>query len=219
MGQAFRPAAYLPIAASVVRVEADLEQGRLSVGSGVTVAPAVIATNCHVVRDATSIRVAGGGATWYIDAERGDLRRDVCFLRAPGWMGRPVMLARGDHPALGSTVVALGFTAGAAITPHVGTVSALHDFDGASVIESNASFNSGASGGGLFDDEGTMVGLLAFRRRDSTTSYYALPVEWVREAMARDGDWNEVHPLSGPAAFWQGDESQLPAFMRIDAAR
>ncbi|HET9653508.1 MAG TPA: hypothetical protein VFP36_15020, partial [Usitatibacter sp.] len=40
--QSFHPADYLRLSASIVRVEADLDKGRLSIGSGVTVAPAVI---------------------------------------------------------------------------------------------------------------------------------------------------------------------------------
>src|SRR4051812_24762050 len=88
--QPLNPVLFLPVAASVVRVEADRAQGGLSVGSGVTIAHGVVATNCHVVRDASGVRIAGGGATWAADAEHADARRDVCFLRVPGWNGKPV---------------------------------------------------------------------------------------------------------------------------------
>jgi S1-C subfamily serine protease len=203
----FHPALYLPIAASVVRVEAQLGHGQLSVGSGVTVAPAVVATNCHVVRDAVGIRVSGAGTIWDVDAELGDVRHDLCFLRAPGWTGGPVALAPTSSLAVGSTVVALGFSGGAPMTPRVGNVRALHELDGAQVIESDASFNSGSSGGGLFDDDGELVGLLTFRMRNSVTSFYALPVEWVRASLPGDDAWKSVQPLEGPRPFWEsGDE-------------
>jgi S1-C subfamily serine protease len=215
--QPFHPALYLPIAASVVRVEAALAQGKLSVGSGVTVAPSVIATNCHVVRDAVDIRVAGAGATWSVDAERGDPRHDVCYLRVPGWPAPPVRMAAASDPPLGSTVVALGFTGGAAIMPRVGNVRALHAFENARVIESDAPFNGGSSGGGLFDEDGAMVGLLTFRLRNSEISYYALPVEWVRDGIPRDDQWKDVKPLEGVRAFWQAEEQELPDFMRLHA--
>src|SRR5438094_377047 len=137
------PARFLPIAASVVRVEAQRAQGGLSVGSGVTVAPGVLATSCHVVREAIAVRVAGQGGSWDVDAERADSRRDVCFLRVPSWPGKAVALAPADGLAAGDLLVALGFTAGAAITPRFGSVRALHPFDGGDVIESDTSFNSG----------------------------------------------------------------------------
>jgi S1-C subfamily serine protease len=217
--QPFHPAHYLPIAASVVRVEADLLQGKLSVGSGVTVAPGVIATSCHVVHDAVGIRVAGAGATWPVDAERADAHHDVCFLRVPGWLGKPVAMAATSEPAVGSTVVALGFTGGAAIMPRVGNVRALHEYEGGRVIESDAAFNSGSSGGGLFDDEGALVGLLTFRLRNSDMSYYAVPVEWVRDGIPREEQWAGIAPLADARPFWQGEVSELPEFMRAAVAQ
>jgi len=210
--QPFQPAVYLPIAASVVRVVAEVDAGRQSVGSGVTVAPTVIVTNCHVVRDAVSIRVSAGGSTWHVDAESGDSRHDVCFLRVPGWAGRPVPMSGTDAPEVGSTVVALGFTAGSPIKPRVGNVRALHEFEGARVIEADAAFNSGASGGGLFDEDGVLVGLLTFRRRNSTTSYYALPVQWVRQGLPRDDQWKSVEPLEGDAPFWNVESAASAPF-------
>jgi hypothetical protein len=94
-------------------------------------------------------------------------------------------------------------------------VQALHEVDGARVIESTAAFNSGASGGGLFDEQGALVGLLAFRMRNSISSYYALPLGWVRDAIPRDDEWAGVKPLEGPPPFWQAGEAQLPASMRV----
>ena len=215
----FHPAHYLPIAASVVRVEADLLQGKLSVGSGVTVAPAVIATSCHVVQDAVNIRVAGAGSTWAVDAERADVHHDVCYLRVPGWQGKPVAMAPTSEPAIGSTVVALGFTGGAAIMPRVGNVRALHEYEGGRVIESDAAFNSGSSGGGLFDEQGALLGLLTFRLRNSETSYYTVPIEWVRDGMPREEEWAGIAPLADARPFWQGEARELPEFMRADAVQ
>jgi serine protease Do len=215
--QPLSPALFLPVAASVVRVEAELGRGRLSVGSGVTVAPGTIATACHVVRDASDVRVAGGGGTWQADAEHADARRDVCFLRVPGWNGRPVPLSEADAARVGEGVVALGYTGGAAIMPRMGSVRALHSFDGARVIESNARFNSGSSGGGLFDEEGRLLGLLAFRLRNSEESYFTVPVAWIRAAMPTERDWEPVSRLAASAPFWQGDAEALPYFMRAAA--
>jgi S1-C subfamily serine protease len=212
--QEFHPALYLPIAASIVRVEAASPTGALSVGSGVTVAPSVVATNCHVVNAAGSVRILGAAGSWDVDAELADVHHDVCFLRVPGWNGVPVRIAPSDEPPLGSLVVALGFTGGAPMTPRVGTVHALHEFEDARVIETDASFNGGASGGGLFDANGDLVGLLAFRLRNSRSSFYALPVAWVRDRAATSDAWQSVRPLSGAIAFWQADDDQLPRFLR-----
>lgn len=213
------PARFLSISASVVRVEASRQAGRLAIGSGVTVAPSVIATSCHVIRDASYIQVWGAGGTWNIDGENADVRRDVCLLRAPNWEGTPVDLApRSERPVTGDSVVALGFTGGTTITPRFGRIRALHDFDGGRIIEADAPFNSGSSGGGLFAAGGALIGLLTFRLRNSEMSYYSVPVEWIREQLDSTPDWTAVHPLhDGGMPFWQGDNEDLPRFMRVTA--
>jgi S1-C subfamily serine protease len=216
--ESLNPARFLPISASVVRVTAEQEAGRVSVGSGVTVAPSIIATSCHVVRDASDIQVSGAGGTWNVDAEYADLRRDVCLLRVPTWEGTPVSLASPQPGNLeaGASVVALGFTGGMAITPRFGHIRALHEFDGGRIIEADAPFNSGSSGGGLFAEDGTLIGLLTFRLRNSVISYYSVPVEWVREQLGRTTGWSDVHPLrEGGTPFWQRNNEDLPPFMRV----
>jgi hypothetical protein len=215
--QTLSPALYLPISASVVRVLVDREQGGLSVGSGVTVAPSVVATSCHVVREAIGIRISGSGSTWNVDGEHADLRRDICFLRVPAWSGKPVPFANANDLRPGAPVAALGFTGGAAITPRFGQVLALHAYDEGRIIESSAPFNSGSSGGGLFDAGGALIGLLTFRLRNSEVSYYSVPVQWIREALPAESQWKSVHPLEATTPFWQGEPEELPYFMRIKA--
>lgn len=208
--QSLNPAQFIPISASVVRVEVDRAQGGRSIGSGVTVAPSVVATSCHVVRDAIGIRIAGSGATWKVDGEYADTRRDLCFLRVPAWGGTPVELARSNLLRLGAPVVALGFTGGAVIAPRFGHIRALHAFDDGRIIESDAQFNSGSSGGGLFDAGGALIGLLTFRLRNSVDSYYSVPVQWIRDRLPAEHQWTSVEPLKGTAPFWQGEGEEFP---------
>lgn len=208
------PARFLPISKSVVRVMAARD-GAVSVGSGVTVAPSIVATSCHVIRDATEIRIAGGGGTWEVEAEQADVYRDVCLLRAPSWTGTPVDLAAPSAlPEAGEPVVALGFTGGAPIKPNFGQIRAMHAFEGSHIIEADAPFNSGSSGGGLFAADGKLIGLLTFRLRNSVDSYYSVPVAWVRERLQAADSWGEVRPLPKGMPFWQGDRDALPAFMQ-----
>jgi len=64
LAQLLQPATFISVSGSIVRVEAERQQGGLSVGSGVTVAPAIVVTNCHVIRNAATIRISGGGRLW-----------------------------------------------------------------------------------------------------------------------------------------------------------
>ncbi len=212
--QVLQSAALVSASAGVVRVEVDREQGGLSIGSGVTVAPSIVVTNCHVIRDAATIRISGGGSLWAVTGQYADAAHDLCFLRAPAWTGRSAKLGERESLQLGQAVAAIGFTGGAGRTLRLGRVTALHSFDGGRVIESDAAFTSGASGGGLFDASGALVGLLTFRTRGSSGSYYSLPTRWIRDRMPEESQWTDIHPLPDALAFWQRDVETLPYFMR-----
>jgi hypothetical protein len=209
-----QPAAFVSAAAGIVRVEAQRQQGGISIGSGVTVAPSIVVTNCHVVRDALTIGISGGGAAWDVTGVSADGIHDVCFLHVPSWNGRPVALGERSALRLGQSVAAIGFTGGAGKTMRFGRVQALHSLDGGRIIESDTPFTSGASGGGLFDAAGVLVGLLTFRLRGRISSYYSLPAAWIRDRLPGDGDWAEVRPLADALPFWQRDVDTMPYFMR-----
>jgi hypothetical protein len=214
VAQVLQPATFVAVSASVVRVEAAHEKGGLAIGSGVTVAPAIVATNCHVTRDAVSIRISGGGRLWAVTGQFVDGTHDLCFLRVPGWTGRPAVLGEGDSPRLGQSVAAIGFTGGTGKTLRFGHVKALHLLDDGRIIESDTAFTSGASGGGLFDASGALVGLLTFRLRASGGNYYALPVRWISEGLPAEGQWSDIQAPRDANAFWQRDAQSLPYFMR-----
>jgi serine protease Do len=213
--QALSPATFVALSGSVVRVEAGGSDGVLHIGTGVTVAPSVIVTNCHVTRDATAIRIVGSGRSWSVNGQYADTLRDLCFLRAPEWQGRPVILGSSADLRTGQPVAALGFTGGADIALKFGRVLALHSFDASHVIESDTAFTSGSSGGGLFDANGALVGLLTFRLRGPGRNYYSVPVDWIRERVPAEAQWAEPAPLHGAQAFWQGSSDALPYFMRV----
>jgi hypothetical protein len=204
----------LNLSHSVGRVEARLASGRVGVGSAVTVARGVVVTNCHVTRDAVSVRVVGSGMPWSATEQVADELHDLCFLRVPQWPHPPVTLRSAAGLRIGDPVAAVGFTAGAAVTLRTGAVTALHRHEGGQIIESDTAFTSGASGGALFDDHGALVGLLTFRMRGSLAHYYSVPAAWIRDRLPREEEWVEVRPLKGPRPFWQGDLDQLPDFMR-----
>lgn len=215
--QSPRPAAFLALSSSIVRVEVDRPGGGLSLGSGVTVAPSVVVTNCHVTRDGTFARIAGAGRLWDVTAQYADVLHDLCFLRVPAWRGKPIVLGSSDGLRSGQPVAALGFTGGLGISLRFGHVLALHSLGTGHVIETDTAFTSGASGGGLFDDAGALVGLLTFRLAGSGGNYYSLPAEWIGGHLPTEDQWADLRPLRGPRPFWQSDAESLPYFLRVAA--
>jgi serine protease Do len=215
-------AAFIAMGASVLRVEVPRADGRLSIGSGVAVAPERIVTNCHVTRDARSIQVVRGAARWSVFAQSSDLDRDLCLLQVPGLQARTVPLGRAADLSVGQPVTALGYTGGIGMQNSRGEVIELHRHDGARVIQTSNRFNSGASGGGLFDDDGRLVGILTFRLRGGAEHYFAAPVEWVQRLLANPdpASFEAVAPLESPQrAFWERSATAQPRFLQAAVLR
>lgn len=205
------------LAASVLRIEAPRERGGFALGSAVVVAPEQVVTNCHVTREARTINVVRGGVRWAADAQVSDAERDLCLLRVPGLRAAAVPLGGATSLAVGRSVTAFGYTGGAGLQHSDGEVVGLHPHDGGQVIQSSNWFSSGASGGGLFDDDGTLVGILTFRLRGAGANAFAAPGEWVRQLLEAGaaGAWRDVMPLpASPPTYWEAGASERPPFLR-----
>ncbi len=205
------------LSASVLKIEATRVQGGFSLGSGVVVGPDRVVTNCHVTHDALKINVLRGGVRWLADSQLSDVAHDLCLLRVPGLRANAVALGRADRLEPGQPVTALGYTGGLMLQNSPGEVLALHRFDGGRVIRSSNWFSSGASGGGLFDEDLRLVGVLTFRLRGGEAHYFAAPAEWVGALLNVPGDagYTEVVPdRSQQVAYWQKPVRDQPRFLQ-----
>jgi serine protease Do len=202
---------------SVLRIEASNANGSVAIGSGVLVAGEHVMTNCHVTRNATRVMVTLGSASAEADAQSAEMARDVCLLRVPGLQGAAVPpLASAGSLRQGEELVALGFTGGGGLRISSGRVVALHRFDGSQVIQCSNAFTSGASGGGLFDKNGALVGILTFRLPGTKAHFYAAPVDWLPEPANGGPSFAPVQPLQG-RAFWEEAPDAQPLFLQAAA--
>lgn len=214
-GAALDRADLVRVGASVLKIEAQRRQGGYALGSGVVVGAGLVVTNCHVTRDAVAVFVSRGAERADADAQAADPARDLCVLRVPGLRAEAVALgsAAGLRPA--QPVTALGYTGGAGLQASAGEVIALHRHDGSQVIQSSNWFSSGASGGGLFDDDRRLVGVLTFRLRGGAAHYFAAPVDWVRPLAGDHQRFRRIAPLgAAPQAYWQRPLELQPKFLK-----
>lgn len=204
------------LAASVLRIEAPRASGGYSIGSGVAVGTDQVITNCHVTRDAKAIHVLRGGVRWPARAQAANAERDLCLLSVPGLVAPVARIGEAGRLAIGQMLTALGYTGGLGIQSSDGEVIELHRHDGGHVIQSSNWFSSGASGGGLFDDTGSLVGILTFRLRGGETHYYAAPVEWVQQLIesARDAAAPDAAQGLAPLPYWQVPAAAQPRFLQ-----
>lgn len=208
------------LSASVLKVEARRAEGGFGLGSGVAIARDRVVTNCHVTRDAVRVQVQRGGVRWTADAEHRVPEQDLCVLRVPALQAEPVALASTSRLVPGEPVVALGYTGGAGLQVSDGEVIALHRHHGSWVIQSSNWFNSGASGGGLFNAQRELVGVLTFRLRGADGHYYAAPADWV-EAVTTSADRTDFQPIGPHAAttpaYWEPGFNPTPRFLQASA--
>ncbi len=206
---------YAKLASTVMKIEAHNPNGSTSIGSGVMVAPGILVTNCHVTRNATSIQVIKSGQRWNAEKQKSDVEHDLCLLYVPA-ATVPVAQFGYDKLKVGQQVYAIGYIDGLGPRMSVGRVQALYDYDGGKVIQSTTPFKSGASGGGLFDEQGRLVGVVTFMSRLDQTYHFSLPVSWVVDNLEMSKLQN-VAPLPGEVAFWQLPYEREPYFLQAAA--
>lgn len=203
-------------AQTVLQLRARRADGSVHFGSAVLVALGRVITNCHVTRHAARIQLSRGGEEWIGKPEREDWLRDLCLLSVPEATG-PVAVLGGTGLAVGEPVSAVGYPGGGEQVLSEGQVKALHPHQGAHVIQGSAPFAEGASGGGLFDRQGRLVGILTFKSPRGGDFHFALPVEWVKEALAAAESGAPSAAAGDTTAFWQRTGPAQPYFLRAAA--
>ncbi|HET9734746.1 MAG TPA: serine protease [Burkholderiales bacterium] len=165
----------------------DTEEKRRSQGSGVVIAPQRVVTNCHVIQGANFVYLRKENVIYVAKrVEHTDASRDLCQLEVPNLNAPPVELGAAKGLKVGQKVFALGNPKGLEVTLSDGLVSALRGPDGKEqVIQTTAPISPGSSGGGLFDENGLLVGITTAQMRSGQNLNFAAPAEWVREIPER----------------------------------
>jgi hypothetical protein len=197
---------------SLVQVIGVGANGRYHMGSGVSLPNGTVVTNCHVTLAAKRVMLFGGTRGEGAQLQAADVAHDICALYFPELLHPPATVSSSRSLKLGDPVYAVGFNAGRSISFQSGEVVELFDHDGGLVIRTSAAFTHGASGGGLFDQEGRLVGILTFfRTQPGGTSYFAVPAEWLHALDKTPAQ--EVGPLAG-IPFWAEQTHRQPAFLQ-----
>lgn len=198
---------------SIVMVRGYNNDGGLAYGSGVIVAPNKVMTSCHIFRQTGQPWVSRGEDTYSIVSVQADRWHDVCLVTTDNLPFKAVELGKGHALQKGQEVIAIGHSSGIP-TPAIshGSVKSLYELGEGSIIRSTARFALGASGSGLFDGEGRLVGINTFKTIGRVAYYYAMPVEWL--------DTLEKYPVETKfpivgKAFWEEEDAAKPFFLQV----
>jgi serine protease Do len=209
---ALNQAALMKAFTSVVMIRGYHENGSLGYGSGVIVAKNQIVTNCHVLRNTSKPWVSQGEYTFSITSVRSSPWHDLCLLDVHDLNRDPVPIGSSLNLKKGQELVGIGHSNGAPVPLTTGGyVLSTYPLDDGNVIHTSAKFRLGASGSGLFDLDGNLIGINTFKTT-GYGSYYAVPVEWIKDLQQQNV--LDEFPIQGKA-LWEEDEDEKPFFLKI----
>ena len=160
----------------------------ISMGSGVIVsADGYIITNEHVIDGATTITVEDvNGNTYDATLIGSDSKTDIAVLKIDAENLTYAEIADSDSLEIGDDAIVIGNPLGTGISVTNGIISALNkevtiENETMYLIQTNAAVNKGNSGGGLFDINGNLIGIVNAKSSSTSSSVsveglgYAIP--------------------------------------------
>ena len=146
----------------------------------------LIVTNEHVIAKNAEVTIQGKlfekrlARVWYTDK-----KHDLAFLQPPAEEQLPIVKLGNYHETKdGAVVVAIGHPFGLNYTATQGVISKVDIVrDGVKYIQIDAAINPGNSGGPLVNKAGEVVGINSFIIRGGDNLGFALPVNYLREAL------------------------------------
>lgn len=198
---------------TIVKIHTVTSNGGQGSGSGFVVAENLVATNCHVLTNAISVNIAALGETYAPVGVRSDWKHDVCILRFEYLPLKPATFSDSENLTYETSTFSVGFPGGAAkpLTT-IGKIKALYAMDDSYVIRTSASFQMGASGSPLFNDEGKIIGMNTFKSPGSNGYFYNVPAKWIKAAMSLP-ETDKVTKTESP--FWDAPLEQRPYWMQV----
>jgi hypothetical protein len=197
----------------VVKIHVSLANGNDGTGSGVVIAKDRVVTNCHVIANASSISVIANGESFQVTGIVPDWRHDLCLVAVQEMTLPIATMGSSKHLQYEQAVFAIGYpNFSPAPSSTSGHVKGLFAMDDSVIIRASNTFRLGASGGGLFDDTGNLVGVITLKSPGRHAYYYNMPVEWVQALM--DKPVLAVN-TTAESAFWATPADQWPFFMQV----
>ena len=208
LSQAMTPAElFAQVSPSVWRVQTlDRDGLLLGQGSAVVIGPGQLVTNCHVLAKARRVQLRHEGRADAVPARLvlWDPPRDLCQLEARTVTAAAVALTPSALVAVGQPAYAIGHPKGLDLTMSAGLVSSMRRNDAGQLVlvQTSAAISGGSSGGGLFNEQGALLGLttLASVTADAQNLNFAIPADWISDLPRRHTAARAAEAASRPAS-------------------
>jgi tetratricopeptide (TPR) repeat protein len=164
----------------------DQEKEPTKQGSGVVIRPHSVLTNCHVITGGPEHHVCRGSDCEPAEIKMVDMPRDLCELQVQTALKPVSKILPISELRPGLRVVTLGAPKGLELTLADGIISAIRERNGEMVIQTTAAISGGSSGGGLFDENGYLIGITTLMIEDGQNLNFAFPAIWSEELPERN---------------------------------
>jgi len=154
-------------------------------GSGTVVGAGQVITNCHLLQSGKSQQIRQTGNIFKATMQYADPDRDLCQLSVADLQAPSVVLGSAKKLRVGQRVYAIGAPQGLELTLSEGLISSLRSYDDSPYIQTSAAISPGSSGGGLFDDQGQLIGITTFYLAEGQNLNFALPADWIADLPKR----------------------------------
>lgn len=199
--------------AQVLRVQVKHNNGSQGLGSAVVIAKNQVVTNCHVVTDAHDVSVMVNGVPHVATGVKADWHHDLCILTVANLDAPIAKMGASKNLQYETPVFTIGYPDKTTEPVNTfGVVKGIFPMDDSVVIRATSPFRLGASGGGVFDDTGTLVGIITLKSRGNQAHYYYMPVEWVQALMDKPA---QVLGAKTEKPFWAAMDKERPYFMQV----
>ncbi len=158
----------------------------LRTGSGIVTGPGQVVTACNVLAGARSISVHRGNVTYGATLDAPDVERNLCLLKVADLNAPAAPVSQAAAPGFGQKVVAASVV-GPALSVREATVAGLRAGANGTLdrIDVSVEPDAASAGGGLFDENGRLVGILMNPASAAETRQQAVPASWISQINAR----------------------------------
>jgi hypothetical protein len=141
-------------------------------------------TTCHAIPAGGKLVVQIGKEQHPADLAITDEALDLCRLAVTGFTRAPLRLAE-DEPRAGDKIYTVAFDAKGQPTAVEGTIKALRKTPEGNVLEISTPVPATASGAGVFDQYGKLVGIATTPHTYGAGLNVALPAAWLAQMRSR----------------------------------
>ncbi|RZI40513.1 serine protease [Herbaspirillum sp. HC18] len=182
-----------------------------------------IATNAHVVGSEKSARVKAGVDEYLGEVISRDDELDLAIVKINNLtLPKAVLKEVAPVPKVGSSVFAIGNPLGLEKTLTSGLISSVRQKEGITILQTSAAISPGSSGGGLFNEQGELVGITTSKMVKGEALGFAVSANHLTElidcslAAAKIANIGKIEDwvYSGEDAKKLQDEADLARWLR-----